>query len=222
MYFDCTLNGNRVRTSASRAYRDPLRRGNFCGTARQKIAWPIFLESDFMNFEKRVFSSIPQVAEVLMLPPTAKRGLFEEGVPDYFFYRGYSADPGLTVISRAAGAPIVRFGSDGAGLIGVESVSGCVVRISGRTEEQCLVNVTVGCFTETARILTQRFPYYSDDTEIGEIEAAAEELRNIVRSVDPQAVVPGSYWAELIDEVDGLLFDAEDVRAWYRRRNHPP
>lgn len=65
-----------------------------------------------ISFEKTTLPWIPQVAEILALPASVRRSLFQEGMPGYFFYRGYSADLGLSLL-RSEGRPVfVRFGSD--------------------------------------------------------------------------------------------------------------
>lgn len=176
-----------------------------------------------IEFKRRAFSGIPQVEEIRALPSSARRGLLEEGIPEYFFYRDYSADPDLAVVQRLERVPLVRFGSDGAGIMGVDARSGRVLRVYGsRYEKEWPVNETVLKFTETVRALTERFPYYGDDAGYGEIEAAAQELRRIIASIDSEAMAPGSYWAELADEVDGLMFDPADAYAWYlRQQTHP-
>lgn len=176
-----------------------------------------------MEFRRRAFSGIPQVEEIRALPPSARRGLLEEGIPEYFFYRDYSADPDLAVVQRLERVPLVRFGSDGAGIMGVDARSGRVIRVYGsRYEKEWPVNETVLKFTETVRVLTERFPYYGDDAGYEDIDAAAHKLRVIIKSIDSEAMAPGSYWAELVDEIDCLIFDPADVYSWYLRKQSSP
>ena len=68
-----------------------------------------------------------------------------------------------------------------------------------------LVNTAVDRFTLTVRAMTERFPYYAKTAEYEEMDGVAEELREIVRSIDEEAAVPGCYWPAFIDNVqDGI------------------
>jgi hypothetical protein len=112
-----------------------------------------------ISFENTTFPGIPQAAEILALPSSVRRSLFEEGVPKHFFYRGYSADPELSLLRAERRSLFVRFRSDSCGIIGIDCASGNVIHVSsGLWERVAFVNATPGGFTETARILAQEFP----------------------------------------------------------------
>jgi hypothetical protein len=171
-----------------------------------------------ISFEKTTFPGTPQVAEILALPRSVRRSLFEEGVPKHFFYRGYSADLDPSVLRTERRSLFIRFGSDSRGIIGIDCDSGNVIHVSsGLRERVIFVNSTPGKFTETARILAQEFPYgTSGDLEEGHI--AADRMRAIIWSVDSQAAAPGSYWPDYTDEVDGWMYGMDEIVEWYRKR----
>jgi hypothetical protein len=175
-----------------------------------------------ISFENTTFPGIPQVAEILALPSSVRRSLFEEGVPEHFFYRGYSADPDLSVFRAERRSLFVRFGSDSCGIIGIDCASGNVIHVSsGLRERVAFVNATPGGFTETARILAQEFPYGTSG-ELEESHLAADRMRAIIWSVDSEAAAPGNYWPNYADEVDGWMYGMDEIVEWYRKRRPIP
>jgi hypothetical protein len=172
-----------------------------------------------ISYESRVFSGVPQTTEILALPPSARHSLFEEGVPKYFFYRKYSADLDLSLINLEGCSPIVRFGSDRDGMVGVDSFDGTVIHIgNGPRKRFSFINTTIGKFSETARNLTERFPYGASLGDLDDNTAAANVMREIIQSIDTSAAVPGNYWADFADEVDGQLYGVEEILEWYLRK----
>lgn len=175
-----------------------------------------------ISFEKTTFSGIPQVAEILALPRSVRRFLFEEGVPKYFFYRGYSADLELSVLRTERRSLFVRFGSDSRGIIGIDCATGNVIHVSsGLRERVVFVNTTPGRFNETARTLAQEFPYGTSG-ELEESHIAADRMRAIIWSVDSGAAAPGSYWPDYADDVDGWMYGMDEIVEWYRKRRSIP
>lgn len=178
------------------------------------------MDGSKIPFDKATFSAIPQVAEILALPPTARRFLFEEGVPRYFFHRNFSADPELSVVRTHGISSFVRFGVDSYGFLGVDCSSGNVLHVgSGPSEQVTFVNTTLGNFADTARILTEEFPYGASLTDPEENDEAANRMRTIIRAVDSDAARPGSYWPNFPDEVDGWLYCLGEIIEWYRNRH---
>jgi hypothetical protein len=170
-------------------------------------------------FEKYIFSGVPQVAEILALPPSIRRPLLEEGVPQYFFFRNYAADPALSVIHFAERSPFVRFGADCIGMMGVDSASGHVIHMRGESWERAsFVNTTIDKFTETARSLAESFPYGASCIEFDGVEEAANTIREIIRSVDEAAIISGNYWPDFADEIDGQLYGVGEILQWHRRK----
>lgn len=177
------------------------------------------LEGRRIGFERRVFAGVPQTAEILALPPSARRLLLEEGIPAYFYYRGYSADPGLSVVHWDGRSPLVRFGKDSRGIIGIEVGSGNVIHFSDKWGTRVtFINETLGQFTETALLLAGKFPYgVTGDWLEGAVSAAAM-MRQIIRSVDAGAAVLGRYWPDFVDEIDGWMYSLGDILSWYQRK----
>jgi hypothetical protein len=174
-------------------------------------------------FERQVFSGVPQLAEILALPPQVRRALLVDGVPNKFFFRNYSADLDITVVRLDGCPPLVRFGSDSRGVIGVDSASGRVICVDDRRGPRItFINTEVGKFTETARLLAERFPYGISHDWLEEAGEAAAVMREIIRSIDAEAAVPGAYWADYPDEVAGWLYSLEEVQRWQQGRLSPP
>ncbi len=84
-----------------------------------------------------------------------------------------------------------------------------------------LVNTTAGTFTATVQAMIGRFPYYAKDAGYEEIDRVAEELRELIRSIDEKAAVPGCYWPALVDDVQMGDFNTEAVRYWEDAMNNP-
>jgi hypothetical protein len=70
------------------------------------------VEGGRIVFQKQVFSGVSQVTEIIALPHSVRRYLFEVGVPKYCFDRRYSADMDLSIVRLERRSPLVRFGSD--------------------------------------------------------------------------------------------------------------
>lgn len=156
---------------------------------------------EYPRFETRVFAELPEVAELVSQLPTVHRVLFEEGIPKRFLFRRYTADPELAILAWEGHAPVVRFGtSDLSEAIGVDVSTGHVIEVVDVPWRPTnLVNTTIEIFTRTIQALMNRFPYYSKYAEYDQIDSACEELREIIRSIDPQASAPDTlnrHWWE--------------------------
>jgi hypothetical protein len=172
-----------------------------------------------IEFEKQIFSGVPQASEILALPSSVRRALFEVGIPKYFFYRDYSADPALAVLALEGRSPFVRFGADRGGMIGVDSASGNVLHVANNVLKKItFVNMTIDKFSDTVRILTDRFPYGASLDGVDGIAEAADEMREIIRSTDALAIVRGSYWPDFADEIDGQLYGVDEILYWYQHK----
>lgn len=171
-----------------------------------------------ISFETTTFPGTPQVAAILALSPSARRALFEEGMPRHFFYRGYAADLDLSILRAEGRSLFVRFGSDSRGALGIDCVSGGVIHISNGPWERVIpVNATPSKFTETARILAEEFPYGTSGG-LEESHVAADRMRAIIRSVDSEAAAPGSYWPDYADEVDAWMYGLDEIVEWHQIR----
>lgn len=171
------------------------------------------------RLQTRAFVESRQVAELLANMPVVSDVLFETGIPVDLVGGRYRADPTLTVLRREGDAPVVRFGTSGlAQAIGVDVGSANVLGILDVPQQPTiLVNTTIDMFTRTVKALFERFPYYAKEAEWAEIDSVCAELREIVRSIDPEAAVPGCYWPGFVDDVQMGDFNTEDILAWYRR-----
>lgn len=171
------------------------------------------------RFETLVFAESRQAAELAANLPAVNDAFFETGIPVALVGGRYRADPTLTVLRREGDASVVRFGTSGlAQAIGVDLGSANVLGILDVPQQPTiLVNTTIDMFTRTVRALFQRFPYYEKGAEWAEIDSVCAELREIVRSIDPEAAAPGCYWPGFVDDVRMGDFNTEDILARYRR-----
>jgi len=103
-------------------------------------------------------------------------------------------------------------------MIVVDSASESVMHVSESRKRVSFVNTAVGKFTETALTLTERFPYGANFGGFEGAGAAADGIREIIRSIDVAAAVPGSYWPDFADEVDGHLYGMEEILEWYQSK----
>jgi len=168
-----------------------------------------------ITLERQIFSGLPQVAEILALPSTARRYVFEEGVPKYFFYRVYSADPTLSVVHVGGRSPLVRFGADSSGILVLDVPTGNVLHVNDiRQLRVSFVNATLGKFTETARLLAEQFPYGARDW-FHDAKKAADAIDAIVYSVDAEAARSGAYWPDFAREIGGLMYGLDEILKWH-------
>ena len=172
--------------------------------------------ADYPRFATRVFPESPEIAKLVAGLPSASRALFQRGIPETLLGGRYHADPDLTVLTRGERAPVLRFGTSGLSqAIGIDLATGEVVAVADVSSRPAiLVNTTAGTFTSTVQAMIARFPYYAKDASDEEIDRAAEELRELIRSIDEKAAVPGCYWPAFADDVRMGDFNTEDVLSW--------
>jgi hypothetical protein len=173
----------------------------------------------FPAFRIRVFAGSPGIDALIKGVPSAQQALFEDGIPLALVGGRYEADSGLSVVGRADRAPVLRFGTSGLShAVGIDVSTGNVVEVINDPSQQTnLINTRPVLFTQTVRALVERFPYYSRNAGYDEIDAVAKELRNIIRSIDPEAAVPGNYWPGFVDDVQMGDFSTDDVLEWESR-----
>jgi hypothetical protein len=170
-------------------------------------------------FKTRVFVVSPEIEELLKGLPSARYALLGGGIPQALVGGRYRADPGLSILERTS--PVLRFGTSGLSeAIGIDVSTGSVVEVVDVPSQPTnLVNTTLALFTQTVRALIERFPYYSRRAGYDEIDAVSEELRRIIRSIDPNAAASGSYWPGFADDVQMGDFNTEDVVEWESRHS---
>jgi hypothetical protein len=170
----------------------------------------------YPKFETTVFAESPEISELLAPLPSVRRALFEEGVPRRFLGDIYYADPCLTLVTIESNGVVVRFGSSGLRrAIGIDIATGNVIQvIDGRQKLTIPVNTALDLFTLTVKALIDRFPYYPKGADVEQIKSVCEDLRVIIRSIDPKAAAAGWYWPNLVDDM--LMGDhgTEDILAW--------
>lgn len=178
-------------------------------------------ESGFPIFAARVFTETPEIAALLSDLPSARLALFEIGLPQSLLGGRYSADSGLSVLPREGRSPVVCFGSSGLfDAIGIDTANGNVVDVIKTPDKPVILdNATAMLFTRTVHALIDRFPYHAKDAGYEEVDAVSEELRGIIRSIDPKAAVPGCYWPSFVDDVQMGDFNTEDILSWERHSN---
>jgi hypothetical protein len=180
--------------------------------------------ADYPRFDTRVFPESPEIAKLVAGLPSASRALFERGIPVTLLGGIYHADPDLTVITREGRAPVLRFGTSGLSqAIGIDLATGEVVGVvvDVPPKPTILVNATADTFTSTVKAMIGRFPYYAKDAGYEEIDRVAEELREIIRSIDEKAAVPGCYWPAFVDDVQMGASNTEEVLYWEDAMNEP-
>ena len=179
--------------------------------------------ADYPRFDARVFPESPEIAKLVAGLPSAGRALFERGIPETLLGGIYHADPDLTVLARDERAPVLRFGTSGLSqAIGIDLATGEVVGVVDvPSRPTILVNATADTFTSTVQAMIGRFPYYAKDTGYEEIDKVAEELREIIRSIDEKAAVPGCYWPAFADDVQMGGFNTDEVLYWEDAMNEP-
>jgi len=162
------------------------------------------MDSSNLIYKSYVFPERPEISRLLAGLPSVTHALFAEGVPKSFIGRRYTADSELTPLETEGSKRILRFGSSGlADAVVIDLVSGHVLEIVNAPHPvSVFINTSLGQFTRTVRAVISRFPYYDNDSDEDEISGVANELTDIVRSIDPEAVVPDRYWSTFIDDVE--------------------
>jgi hypothetical protein len=157
-----------------------------------------------LTFESRVFPEPPAMRELLEHAPSVRQALFADGVPKNFIGRRYSADLNVTLLEREGSEPLLRFGSSGpSDAIGVELATGHVIEVIDTPGSHSLfVNTSIEQFTQSVKAVIDRFPYYNANASDEEIEAVADELRELIVSIDPEAAVPDRYWSTFADDAE--------------------
>lgn len=75
------------------------------------------------------------------------------------------------------------------------------------------VNTSIGQFTQTVQAVIGRFPYYDQGGDDEIMHAAAADLRDIVRRIDPAAAVPDRYWSTFADDAENGDLSTEEILA---------
>jgi hypothetical protein len=171
------------------------------------------MSSRHLRYESHVFTEPTALKDLLQHLPSVRRALFIDGVPKKFIAHRYRADSDVTLLRRQGDDAVLRFGSSGlSDAIGVHLATGNVVEeVNARGFPLCFVNTSIEKFVLTAKAVIDRFPYHDQDATDGEIEVAAADLRDIIRHIDPPAMVPDRYWSTFADDVENGDMSTEEI-----------
>jgi hypothetical protein len=130
---------------------------------------------------------------------TAER-VSREGVPEELLGGRYCADEAITVM-LCGSEPLVRFGTGlGAGVC-VDPATGFVVTASPGSARSRFANSSLKRFVETARAITERFPFYSTEDVLERADAAASDVAAIVRSIEVEAIERDGFWDTMVEDI---------------------
>ncbi|KMS72302.1 hypothetical protein ACM01_23435 [Streptomyces viridochromogenes] len=115
-------------------------------------------------------------------------------VPDGFF--AYRALDAAERVSTETGRSLIRFGVIGrATSVFWDEGSGVV--LSGLDSDQVtVVNASIGQFRDCVTRLADLMPFYSEDSDHEEWEAAARRVQEVICEVDAEAYREGAFWYE--------------------------
>lgn len=128
--------------------------------------------------------------------------LFEEGIPAGIFGAYFDLGPAVQWIPGRGVKGFLSIGRTGLqGIIGIDPATGIVEEIvSPDVPEVIFVNTTLAAFVETVEAVEARFPFYDADATDEAIDAASDDLLEIITRIDPDAAVPDRYWSTFVDD----------------------
>lgn len=71
------------------------------------------------------------------------------------------------------------------------------------SDEKQFINSSIDAFNGIIGELSRRYPFYSEDTDVEDWEAAARMVRSIVTEIDPLAADEESFWSYFSSDVGG-------------------
>ena len=125
--------------------------------------------------------------------------LTRQGVPKEIF-EGYRAAEAITqvVLNQKR---LLRFGR-------VQLYSSMCMDVATRSIVELapdlttgFVNSSLGQFTETAKAVIARFPFYGENDAEDVTDRAVKEVTDAIRSVDESAFARDGFWATLVDDI---------------------
>jgi hypothetical protein len=159
-----------------------------------------------------VFPESTEVRAMLYRFPETQHLLFSEGIPRKCLDTLYSAAQEITIVEIPPLGRLLRFGgsshfSDG---LFIRPDTGEVVDIAqGRFRS--FVNSSLEQFGHTVTAVMERFPFYSRSAEDENNDAAARDLSEIIRRIDPPAMLDNCFWSGFTDDVSIGDYATEDV-----------
>ena len=152
-------------------------------------------------FDVIVFRESEPESTVAGRRPEVWEALFRTGVPRDLFSGRYTSAQKPVVLDVPEHGQLIQFGLTMRDPVCVDPTTGQVLEII-RKGGVLFVNSTLAAFTETVRAVLARFPYYDEDAEFDEIDAAARDLAGLIRGIDPEAMVPDRFWSTFVDDVE--------------------
>jgi SUKH-4 immunity protein len=149
--------------------------------------------------------------------PVAARELLSAGVPKSLV-GSYDAAERATLLAK----DLVCFGDGLPGeRICLEVPSGAVVHVLDLNPSvRRLVNSNLDLFRACAKAVIERFPFYDLESEEDAQKVAADDVRAIVRRLDPPAIADTGFWETFTEDIEmgnhftedilGLIEDDED------------
>jgi SUKH-4 immunity protein len=179
------------------------------------------MSSRYLIYQSYVFAEPSGLRDLLRHSPSIWQALFIDGVPKSFIGRRYTANASVTLLERQLNEKILCFGTSGlSDVIGVDLTTGHVVEVlNARGSPLLFVNTSIDQFTHTVKAVISRFPYYDHDATDEEIQAAATDLREIIRFIDSAAMAPDRYWSTFADDVEIGDLSTEAILAIDKRMN---
>lgn len=130
----------------------------------------------------------------------AAERLIEHGVPKEILNGRYRATETVTELS-VGGRNFLRFGSALSAAVCLDVASGSIVTVMAEDSSVRFVNSSLEKFIETAIAVTSRFPYYGEDAPEEMVDQAANDVSEVVRSVEDRALERDGFWSLLVDDI---------------------
>ncbi len=172
-------------------------------------------------------------AEATGIPHGWDRDLIALGVPKHILGDYYKAVSHLELIEHPTLGPLVCFATVGTrGAMGLHPATGSIHWLTGaRSGREWFVNTTLAQFNEAVRAVINRFPFdrgvpseaplddapaqwpASNTVEGDEVQwgVVGEELRELLRRIDPESVATPGYWNRFVTDVGMGDYSTEDV-----------
>jgi hypothetical protein len=178
-----------MRVDASARRRQPEVAGVY--SLRLMTSWPT-IELVHLPFEPEVPAS-DQVLE-------AAATLMDQGVPQKLLGGRYQASPVLTLVT-VDGRAFLRFGTELGLPVCADVGTGTIVTISRADPAVGFVNSSLRSFIETARAVTARFPFYGEDDPDEQSFQAADDVADLIRSIEDRALERDGFWETLVEDI---------------------
>ena len=152
------------------------------------------------------------------VPDEIAGGLRQMGIPAGLIGHEYQPLSEAALLNGVGESGLLVFGTSGLfGRLGIDVATRRVVHIP--TPESTTanhVNRNLGLFHECVAATIARFPFYEEGEE-ERFQAAADELRELVTTLDDTALAHNGFWETLCDDVA-----MGDYANWGETKGRPP